>query len=107
MYIMVENKQRIFNTDFVWSFAVSKYPDCAAVIASYGTRDGDCKTITRYKDAKEAEDALAELFAAIAGGQTYFYMPGSTYYSEEKIKKMPGQNARVVREGKALEERAK
>lgn len=52
-------------------------------------------TMARYKDGREAEEALRELFRAMAGEQQYFEMPDSVLqYGERQIK-----DSRVKRKG--------
>lgn len=94
MYILNSYGHEIINSDFVERFCLVEKPDAALIIASYSA-DRPPVTMGRYQKGKEAEDALCELFTAIAAGQSSFYMPESVLYAGEHIKR----DARVKRRG--------
>ena len=94
MYIMDAMQNTVLNSDFVERFLVADKGDAALVIASY-SQDRIPVTMGRYKDKKEAQEALGNLFSALYGGQAGFTMPDSTiYYEEHTIK-----DARTKRKG--------
>lgn len=86
--------RQVVNSAFVERFVVVEKNDAALVVASYSDTRPPV-TLSRYKNAREATDALQELMFAISGEQTAFYMPESTLYHEEVIKK----DARIKRKG--------
>lgn len=95
MYIMSLNGKEIVNSDFVERFRIDEKDDCDLIIASYSASMRPV-TMARYpKTKKEALSALSELFVALTGGQQSFYMPMSTLYDGERIKK----DARTKRRG--------
>ncbi len=71
---MIEGETQIINSEFVERFCLVEKPDAALVVASYRD-DRPPVTMARYSRKDEAQDALCELFKALAGGQAYFYMP--------------------------------
>lgn len=95
MYIMVSTGMEIINSEFVERFCVVEKPDAALVVASYDRSTMGARTMGRYADVREAQEALDELLVALAGGQTCFTLPDSTLYYGERIKK----DARVKRRG--------
>lgn len=94
MYIMNAMQNTVLNSDFVERFLVADKGDAALVIASY-SQDRSPVTMGRYKDKKEAQDALGNLFSALYGGQAGFTMPDSVLYYEEIEKK----DSRTKRKG--------
>lgn len=94
MYILNSSEKEIINSNFVERFCISDKEDAALIIASYNNVRPPV-TIARYKNTKEAKAALGELFAALAGGQTHFFMSDSLLYGEETIK----EDARTRRRG--------
>ena len=94
MYIMNAMQNTVLNSDFVERFLIADKGDAVLIIASY-SQDRNPVTIGRYKDKKEAQDALENLYIALYGGQSGFTMPDSTlYYEEHTIK-----DARTQRKG--------
>lgn len=81
MYIMSDQQYMIINADAVERFLLVPKPDAALIIASY-SQTASPVTIARYKTKEEAAGALHDLFLALAGDMTYFYMPLSTYAAE-------------------------
>lgn len=95
MFIMSANGNEILNADFVERFRIDEKNDFDLIIASYSPETKPI-TIARYQKGKqEAQSALNELFAALIGGQQFFYMPMSTLYDEARIVK----DARTKRRG--------
>ena len=96
MYILNGAKNQIVNTDFVERFCIAEKNDATLILLSYSS-GSECPPVTlaRYKDAKEAQEALGDLFAALTEEQGYFIMPESRYYCEEKTIK----DARTKRKG--------
>lgn len=92
MYIL--NRFQIINSEFVERFCIAEKPDAALIVASYN-HERPPVTLGRYRDLKEAEGVLGQIFSAMAGGQSGFDMPESLYSSEEYIKK----DARTKRKG--------
>lgn len=82
MYIMNAMQNAVLNSDFVERFLIADKEDAALVIASY-SQDRNPVTIGRYKDKKEAQGALTNLYTALYGGQAGFTMPDSTLYYEQ------------------------
>lgn len=96
MYILNERQTEIINSDYVERFVVAEKPDAGLCIASYArTGEKQCVTIGRYKNLKEAQEALAGLFLAMAAGETSYRMPPSLYYDEERTVR----DARTKRRG--------
>lgn len=96
MYIMTSNGTQIINSGFVERFAIAEKPDAALIVASYtSANEPPPVTIGRYKDRKEAKDALAAIFSALSCNVDCFTMPDSLLYFEERIKK----DARTKRKG--------
>lgn len=96
MYIMTNNGMQIINSDFVERFTIAEKPDASLVIASYTSdQTPPPVTIGRYKDKKEAQDALGKMFVALSHKDDCFTMPDSLLFYEERIKK----DARVKRKG--------
>lgn len=94
LYILSGSKKEIVNSDFVERFCVVVKSDASLIVLSYSDTRPPV-TLAKYKDAVEAKGILAELFAALAGGQTYFEMPDSLLLAEERGIK----DARVKRKG--------
>lgn len=94
MYILSGDKHTIFNSDFVQRFLVDNKGDAVLIEASYST-ETKITTIARYKTIKEAEEALADLFFALAHDDESYTMPDSLYYGEQRQIK----DARVKRRG--------
>jgi len=94
MYILALDGKQILNSDFAERFCICEKEDAALIVASYGNMRPPI-TVARYRDDKEARDALYALLGALGGGQLYFIMPDSTLYYEEPIKK----DARTKRKG--------
>ena len=94
MYIMNAMQNTVLNSNFVERFLVADKGDAALVIASY-SQDRRPVTMGRYKDKKEAQEALGSLFSALYGGQTGFTMPDSVLYYEQIEKK----DSRTKRKG--------
>lgn len=94
MYIMNAMQNTVLNSNFVERFLVADKGDAALVIASY-SQDRSPVTMGRYKDKKEAQEALGSLFSALYGGQTGFTMPDSVLYYEQIEKK----DSRTKRKG--------
>lgn len=94
MFILNGTETQIINSEFVERFCVADKPDASLVLASYG-REREPVTLARYKDHKEAAEALKDLLVALAGGQVSCEMPPSRLsYEERQIK-----DARVKRRG--------
>lgn len=94
MYILSKSGKEIVNSDFVERFCVTEKSDAMLIVASYST-ERQPVTMARYRDSREAEEALRELFRAMAGEQRYFEMPDSVLqYGERQIK-----DSRVKRKG--------
>ena len=94
MYIMNGAKNQIINAEFVERFCISEKDDAALIVLSYSS-ERPAVTLARYKDAKEARTVLADLLLALAGGQSYYSMPDSLVYGEERHK----MDARTKRKG--------
>ena len=94
MLILNGAKNQIINTEFVERFCISEKDDAALIVLSYSSERPPV-TLARYKNAQEAKEALSDLFYAVAGGQTYYTMPDSVLYAEERVKK----DARTKRKG--------
>lgn len=96
MYIMTSNGAQIVNADFVERFAIAEKPDAVLIVASYTSATTPPPvTIGRYKDRKEAHDALGKMFVALSNKDDCFTMPDSLLFYEEHIKK----DARTKRKG--------
>lgn len=93
MWIVSGRKDEIIDSTFVQRFRIVVKPDAALVIASYNA--DTAVTISKYKNEREAKVALAELLAALAGGQNLFYMPESTLFYEQATT----HDARTARKG--------
>ena len=94
MYIMNAMQNTVLNSNFVERFLVADKGDAALVIASY-SQDRSPVTMGRYKDKKEAQEALGNLFSALYGGQAGFTMPDSVLYYAQIEKK----DSRTKRKG--------
>lgn len=95
MWIVAGDEKQIISSDFVQRFCVADKKDAVLIVASYDTGDSRPVTIGRYKDAREAKDALADILTALAGDQEYFYMPESRLAHEQVVIK----DARTKRKG--------
>lgn len=94
MYILDGRKMQVVNSEFVERFCISEKPDAALILASYSSERQPI-TLARYKDVREAQETLGDIFGALAGGQTCYTMPDSLMFAEERIKK----DARTKRRG--------
>lgn len=94
MFFLNERKTAIINSDFVERFCIDKKNDAVLIIASYSDVRAPV-TIARYKDEKEAKDALAQLLIALQNGAQTFELPDSLLFYEQEIKK----DARTKRKG--------
>lgn len=96
MYVMTSNGAQIINSDFVERFVIVEKPDAALILASYtSANEPPPVTIGRYKDRKEAQDALEDMFSALASKFDCYTMPDSVLFFEEHTKK----DARTKRKG--------
>lgn len=96
MYIMTNNESQVINSDFVERFVIVEKPDAALIVASYtSASEPPPVTIGRYKDRKEAKDALRDMFSALASKFYCYTMTDSVLHFEEHIKK----DARTKRKG--------
>lgn len=96
MYIMTSNGTQIINSDFVERFAIAEKPDAALILASYTSAPTPPPvTIGRYKDKKEAKEALGDMLLALSNKDECFTMPDSVLNFEEHIK----NDARTKRKG--------
>lgn len=86
MYIMNERSGSLINSAFVSEFYLSKTSDSTLLSLRWQGVEKPC-TIERYKTFNEAMDALCALLRALEAQQDTFYVPESTYYFEEYIKK--------------------
>ncbi|MDO4564820.1 MAG: hypothetical protein Q4C04_04330 [Clostridia bacterium] len=94
MYILNGQGAEVLNSDRVERFCIAAKEDAALIVASYDNVR-PAVTVARYKDVKEAKDALHSLFNAISEGQGSFVMPDSLlYWAEKQIK-----DARTKRKG--------
>ena len=95
MIIMGTTGTTIVNSERAGSLPlVTLYRYTTLLVAGFGSEKKGV-TIAKYEDMREAKEAMAELFDALAGGQKYYTMPDSRKYHEEKIKK----DARTRRKG--------
>lgn len=94
MYILSDDGNKIFNSEFVETFALSDKDTAVLVVATYSD-NRPAKKIGAYKDFEEAKDALSQLYGALSVEQTYFSMPLSRMNNEERIIK----DARTKRKG--------
>lgn len=94
MYIMNERAGMFVNTDYIRKIFLTDTSDSVLLSMQW---DGVDKPVTleRYRDRKEAEEALNQLFRAISDKAPSFYMPESSYYFEEHLIK----DARIKRKG--------
>ena len=82
MYIGNNGYSQIINSEFVERFVCVQKSDAVLIVASYNDVRPPV-TMGRYRDMKEAQDALGELLNALAGGQTVFHMPESLLHGEQ------------------------
>lgn len=94
MYIINEHSGAIVNSDYVMDFHLSDTSDSTLISVQMRGVDKP-RTLERYKDRKEAMDALELLFRALELNEVSFRMPESLYYFEETIKR----DARTKRKG--------
>lgn len=94
MYILDSAKKVIHNSDFIERFAISIKPDAVLICAAV-SMDKPLLTIGKYADEVEARDAFKDLFAALCGGASYFEMPDSIMFHQEREKR----DARTKRKG--------
>nr|DAU18887.1 MAG TPA: hypothetical protein [Caudoviricetes sp.] len=93
MYAISSNTVKMFNFDHVLTVTISVKIDATVIMVTLTS--GETKTLERYATLKEAQEAMASLFAAIAAGKEGFIMPDSVLKYGEKIVK----DARVARRG--------
>lgn len=84
MYLLTENEREIVNTDFVERFCLADKDDATLVVASYSHARPPV-TMARYRNTKEAEDALQELFTALGAGRECFSFPTSLIRGEQTL----------------------
>lgn len=94
MYILNQSGTEIHNSEFVERFCIAIKPDASLIIASKGCETHPV-TMGRYKNIKEAQEVLFELFYAISHGETSYELPLSEVVAPEKRIK----DARVKRKG--------
>lgn len=94
VYILNQSGTEIHNSEFVERFCIAIKPDASLIIASTG-RETQPVTMGRYKNIKEAQKVLFELFYAISHGETSYELPLSEVVAPEKRIK----DARVKRKG--------
>lgn len=83
MVIMSADGKQIINSDIPERFCMVEKPDAVLIVASYRD-DRPPVTMARYSDMDEARDAMGALMAALAGGQSCFYMPLSRLFDQER-----------------------
>ena len=93
MFVMNASGTKIFNLYHVIVINLAETLDATVVMVSLAS--GEVKSLERYANPKEAQEAVASLFAAIAEGKNHFIMPDSVLKYGEKIVK----DARVARRG--------
>lgn len=94
MYIMVAAGTQFVDSDFFRRYMIISKDDAILITGVY---DDETRPITlgRYADMNEAKSTLTDLFCALAGGNTHYFMPDSRlFYAQEKI-----HDARTKRKG--------
>ena len=94
MYILNERIGRIVDSSFIEEFFLTDTPDSTLLSVCWTGKDKPM-TLERYKNHKEAMDALGQLFLALSVGRTTLYIPESSYYFEER----PMKDTRTKRRG--------
>lgn len=96
MWIVSADEKQALQSDDIQRLVIVQKSDAALIVASYSSgNDLPPVTMGRYRDTKEAKDALFELVNAAAGGQAVFYMPDTVLFHEELKKR----DARTRRKG--------
>lgn len=76
MYIMNERIGAVVNTDYITRFFLANKGDSVLLVIQWQGMD-NLVTLERYRDRKEAEEVLNQLFRAISDKAPSFYMPES------------------------------
>ncbi len=93
MYILNGPRNEIIDSSFVERFCVVERNDAVLIVASYSA---DRKvTVSKYRDTKEARDALIDMLAAFERGDYCYEMPISSLFYGENVKR----DARTQRKG--------
>lgn len=94
MHILNDRKGVIVDSRSVAEFFLTDTSDSTLLsLRWFGTEEP--QTFERYRDRKEARDALGQLFCALSEGKATWILPESTYYFDEHIKR----DARTKRKG--------
>lgn len=75
MYILDQDKKRVHRDSAIERFIVAEKSDAVLVSAVLGS-SGSLVSLGRYRSVKEAQDALYQLYCALASGES-FEMPQS------------------------------
>lgn len=94
MYVISSDGMRIYNITNFHRIIISNKND-ASLVSVIMENESNPLTLGRYKNHKEAKEALNELLKALVDEWIYFTMPDSLLYHEEKI----DTKARVKRRG--------
>lgn len=92
MYILDANKKTIHNSEFIQRFTISMKEDACLICAALSTTE-PLLTLGRYFSEEKAKEVLLSLYAALAGGATYFDMPLHSDV-EEAARKMDARQKR-------------
>ncbi len=83
MYILDSAQKTIHNSDFIERYTISPKEDAVLICAALGM-DTPLVTLGKYESEAEARHIIMELFGELSRGATYYEMPDSRLFHDQR-----------------------